>query len=202
LSISFYDDNAEWFFQRTVDVDMAATQSRFLSFLKPGAAVLDAGCGSGRDARVFRDLGFEVTAMEAAPSLAALAQAHIGLPVEVMTFDQIVWRDRFDGIWACASLLHVPASDLPDVMGRLRDALIPGGLLWASFKLGTEERIEADRHFTDFDETRMIELLSKVSGLGLIEMYVTPDSRDDFSHQSWLNVICRRAGQALPHAAP
>ncbi len=193
MSISFYEDNADWFFQRTVNVDMSATQSRFLGFLKPGAAVLDAGCGSGRDARVFRDLGFRVTAIEAAPSLAALAQVHVGLPVEVMTFDQIVWRDRFDGIWACASLLHVPASDLPDTLGRLRDALVPGGILWASFKLGTEERIEADRHFTDFDETRMTELLAGISGLSLLEMYVTKDSRADFSLQSWLNVTCRKS---------
>lgn len=193
MSISFYEANADWFFRRTVNVDMSATHSRFLGFLKPGAAVLDAGCGSGRDARVFRDLGFKVTAIEAAPGLAALAQAHIGLPVEVMTFDQIAWRDTFDGIWACASLLHVPASDLPATLARLRDALVPGGILWASFKLGTEERMEADRHFTDFDEKRMMDLLAGVSDLSLIETWTTSDSRDDFSHQSWLNVTCRKS---------
>ena len=193
MSIGFYEDNADWFFQRTVNIDMSATQSRFVGLLKPGDAILDAGCGSGRDARVFRDLGFKVTAMEAAPRLAALAQAHIGLPVEIMTFDQIAWRDRFDGIWACASLLHVPADDLATTLGRLRDALVPGGVLWASFKLGTEERIEADRHFTDFDETRMATLLAGVSGLSLIEMWITQDSRSDFSHQSWLNVTCRKS---------
>ena len=192
MSIGFYEDNADWFFQRTVNIDMSATQSRFVGLLKPGDAILDAGCGSGRDARVFRDLGFKVTAMEAAPSLAALAQAHIGLPVEVMTFDQITWRDRFDGIWACASLLHVPANNLPATLRRLSDALVPCGVLWASFKYGTEERIEADRHFTDFDEACMTALLADVSALDLIEMYVTRDSRDDFSHQSWLNVFCRK----------
>ena len=193
MSIGFYEDNAEWFFGRTVNVDMSATQNRFLGYLEPGAAVLDAGCGSGRDAKVFKDLGFNVTAMEAAPSLAALAQAHIGSPVEVKTFDQITWRDRFDGVWACASLLHVPAEDLPVVLGKLHDALVPGGILWASFKLGTEERIEADRHFTDFDEEQMRVLLTRVSGLCLIEIYVTLGSRNEFSHQSWLNIICRKS---------
>ena len=192
-SVGFYEDNAEWFFGRTVNVDMSATQNRFLGYLKPGAAVLDAGCGSGRDAKVFKDLGFNVTAMEAAPSLAALAQAHIGSPVEVKTFDQITWRDRFDGVWACASLLHVPAEDLPVVLGKLHDALVPGGILWASFKLGTEERIDGDRLFTDFDEARMRALLARVSGFSLIELYVTLDSRNEFSHQSWLNIICRKS---------
>ena len=129
MSISFYEDNAEWFFKRTVNVDMSATQTRFLSFLEPGAAVLDAGCGSGRDARVFHDLGYRVTAMEPVPGLAALAEAHIGLPVEVITFDQIAWRDRFDGIWACSSLLHVPADELPVILDRLRTALMPDGVL-------------------------------------------------------------------------
>ena len=192
-SVGFYEDNAEWFFGRTVNVDMSATQNRFLGHLKPGAAVLDAGCGSGRDAKVFKDLGFNVTAMKAAPSLAALAQAHIGSPVEVKTFDQITWRDRFDGVWACASLLHVPAEDLPVVLGKLHDALVPGGILWASFKLGTEERIDGDRLFTDFDEARMRALLARVSGFSLIELYVTLDSRNEFSHQSWLNIICRKS---------
>lgn len=192
MSISFYEDNAEWFFKRTVNVDMSATQTRFLSFLEPGAAVLDAGCGSGRDARVFHDLGYRVTAMEPAPGLAALAEAHIGLPVEVITFDQIAWRDRFDGIWACSSLLHVPADELPAILDRLRTALMPDGVLWASFKLGTEERIEGDRRFTDFDEARMTALLAGVSGLSLIEMWITQDNRDDFSHQSWLNILCRK----------
>ena len=192
MSISFYEDNAEWFFKRTVTVDMSATQTRFLSFLEPGAAVLDAGCGSGRDARVFHDLGYRVTAMEPVPGLAALAEAHIGLPVEVITFDQIAWRDRFDGIWACSSLLHVPADELPAILDRLRTALMPDGVLWASFKLGTEERIEGDRRFTDFDEARMTALLAGVSGLSLIEMWITQDNRDDFSHQSWLNILCRK----------
>ena len=192
MSISFYEDNAEWFFKRTVNVDMSATQTRFLSFLEPGAAVLDAGCGSGRDARVFHDLGYRVTAMEPVPGLAALAEAHIGLPVEVITFDQIAWRDRFDGIWACSSLLHVPADELPAILDRLRTALMPDGVLWASFKLGTEERIEGDRRFTDFDEARMTALLAGVSGLSLIEMWITQDNRDDFSHQSWLNILCRK----------
>lgn len=192
MSIGFYESNAATFFARTVDVDMSVTHGRFLDRLPPGAAILDAGCGSGRDARTFRDLGYRVTAMEAAPSLAALAQAHIGLPVEVMTFDQIPWRDRFDGVWACASLLHVAEADLPAAFERLRDALVPAGILWASFTLGTGKRLVEDRQFTDFDEAGIKVLLADVSGLDLIETWITRDSRDDRAHLNWLNVLCRK----------
>lgn len=168
MSIAFYETNAEDFFRRTVDADMAVERTAFTALLKPGGRVLDAGCGSGRDARAFRDLGFKVTAMEASPRLAALAARHIGLPVEVMTFDQITWRGSFDGVWACASLLHVPRADLPSAMRRLREALARGGVWWMSFKYGTEEREASDRHFTDLDQAGARALIDEVGGLTLL----------------------------------
>jgi SAM-dependent methyltransferase len=191
-TIGFYDENAEDFFRRSVDADMARGHADFTALVSAGGRVLDAGCGSGRDSLAFAGLGFQVTSMEASAKLAALATAHTGLPVEVMTFDQIAWREAFDGVWACASLLHVPRAELPAAVTRLRDALVPGGMLWMSFKYGAQERFANGRHFTDLDEAGGKALLAKVGGLELISLTVTGDARPDRSSERWLSVLCRK----------
>ena len=191
-TIGFYDENAEDFFRRSVDADMARGHADFAALAAPGGRILDAGCGSGRDTVALAKMGFRVTPIEASANLAALAAAHTGLPVEVMTFDQIAWRDTFDGVWACASLLHVPRADLPAAVRRLRDALVPGGILWMSFKYGTEERQANGRHFTDLDEAGAHPLIAEAGGLALISLTVTDDARADRPGERWLSVLCRR----------
>ena len=196
MSIAFYEANAETFFQGSVDADMAAGWEAFAALLKPGDRVLDAGCGSGRDALALSRMGFDVTAMEASPRLAELARRHTGLPVQVLTFDEIAWREAFEGIWACASLLHVPRAVLPSAMTRVREALVPGGVWWMSFKYGTEEREVGGRLFTDLDEAGAEALLAQVGGLDLISMSVTQDVRPGRAHERWLALLCRRAPDA------
>ena len=191
-TIGFYDENAEDFFQRSVDADMARGHADFMALVAPGGRILDAGCGSGRDSLAFAKLGFQVTLIEASPKLAALAVAHTGLPVEVMTFDQVAWRKTFDGVWACASLLHVPRAELPAAVRRLRDALVPGGILWMSFKHGAQERQANVRHFTDLDEAGARPLITEVGGLDLISLTVTDAARDDRLGERWLSVLCRK----------
>jgi len=191
-TIGFYDENAEDFFRRSVDADMARGHADFTALLAPGGRILDAGCGSGRDSLALARLGFEVTPIEASPKLAALAKAHTKLPVEVMTFDQIGWRETFDGVWACASLLHVPRGELPSAVTRLRDALVPGGVLWMSFKYGVQERFANGRHFTDLDEAGAEALLAEVGGLSAISLTVTGDARPDRANERWLSVLCRK----------
>jgi 2-polyprenyl-3-methyl-5-hydroxy-6-metoxy-1,4-benzoquinol methylase len=192
MSVEFYEQNAEDFFRRSVEADMAHGWQAFTALLPPGGRVLDAGCGSGRDARAFSGMGFEVTAMEASPRLAELARAHTGLPVQVMTFDQAPWRAEFDGVWACASLLHVPRAELASAVGRLRDALRPRGVLWMSFKYGTTERQVAGRHFTDLDEAGAAALVAEIGGMELLSLEVTGDVRDDHAGERWVTAICRR----------
>ncbi|NCA72135.1 MAG: class I SAM-dependent methyltransferase, partial [Sphingobacteriia bacterium] len=138
-TLAYYEDQAGAFFAGTVGVDMTPLYARFLALVPPGAHLLDAGCGSGRDALAFQRLGYRVSACEASPALARLASDYCGLPVEVRRFQDIDWVARFDAIWACASLLHVPMLELPGVMRRLARALVPGGVLYASFKHGAGE---------------------------------------------------------------
>jgi SAM-dependent methyltransferase len=172
---------------------MARGHADFTALVPPGGRILDAGCGSGRDSLAFAKRGFQVTPIEASAKLAALAVAHTGLPVEVMTFDEVAWREAFDGVWACASLLHVPRAGLPAAVTRLREALVPGGILWMSFKYGAEERYANGRHFTDLDEAGAGLLIEAAGGLELISLTVSDDAREDRPGEQWLSVLCRRA---------
>jgi SAM-dependent methyltransferase len=191
-NLAYYEDQAAAFFAETVTVDMAPLYARFLAHLPLGGSILDAGCGSGRDALAFRRLGYTVTAFEASPALARLTSEHCGLPVEVRRFQDIESEDRFDGIWACASLLHVPMAELPEVLGRLGRALKFGGVLYASFKYGAGEREHGGRRFTDLDEAGLAALVERVPGLAVIEIWVTGEQREGREGERWLNAMVGR----------
>lgn len=193
-SVGWYEANAQAFFDRSIDAAILDQQRQFADMLPPGGRVLDAGCGSGRDAKAFREWGFQVIATEAAPSLAALARAHAGVDVRVMTFDAMDWDQAFDGVWACASLLHVARVELPETLRRLRRALAPGGALFMSFKYGEGERDANGRRFTNLDEAGAERLLAETGGgLELLSLAVTGDVRPERSSERWLSVFCRRA---------
>ena len=190
----YYQRNAQQFFESTVAVDMAEIRDRFTALLPAHGAVLDAGCGSGRDAKAFAEQGFQVEAFDASPELAALASQHSGLPVKVMRFQELDAVARYDGIWCCASLLHVPLAELPEVFRRLAQALKAGGVLYASFKYGQGEREDNGRAFTDMREGKIAEVLKgiEVDELRVIQEWMSEDRRPE-RRDSWMNVIIGKA---------
>ncbi|HBW42142.1 MAG TPA: SAM-dependent methyltransferase [Leclercia adecarboxylata] len=191
MTLKYYQDNAQTFFDGTVNVDMSSLYEAFTQHLAPGARVLDAGCGSGRDAKAFQEMGYQVEAFDASPAMVELAQEHTGLPVKVMTFADVDWKEKFDGIWCCASLLHVSTLELPGVMRRLADALKPGGVWYVSFKYGEGEREVDGRRFTDMDEVGLGALLGSVGGIEVAEMWVTRDKRPG-RDENWMNGVLRK----------
>jgi len=191
MTLKYYQDNAQTFFDGTVNVDMSLLYEAFTRHLAPGARVLDAGCGSGRDAKAFQEMGYQVEAFDASSAMVELAREHTGLPVKVMTFANVDWKEEFDGIWCCASLLHVPAVELPGVMRRLADALKPGGVWYVSFKYGDGEREVDGRRFTDMDEDDLNTLVSSLTAMEVGEVWLTQDKRPD-RKEIWVNGILRK----------
>ena len=191
----YYSQNARSFFDTTAFVDMSALHDAFLSKLPAKAYVLDAGCGSGRDAKAFADRGFKVNAFDASSQLASLASQHCGFDVGVRTFGDIVEVEAYDGIWCCASLLHVPAAELPTCLIRLWRALRPGGCLYLSFKLGTGEREHAGRRFTDADDITLRGWLSLLPLVSSVETWVSEDKRPERSEQ-WINALVAKESSA------
>lgn len=189
----FYDANARAFISTTRDVDMSDMQRRFLGALPivagNTARILDAGSGSGRDALAFRLLGYQVEAFDASPAMVAATQDHAGVPVRQMRFEDFVWEHPFEGIWACASLLHVAETDLPQVTDRLAAHLVPGGALYLSFKIGTGERVKDGRRFTDMTEDSLATLLDECGAFGQPDIWQSRDCRPDRASEMWVNAV-------------
>lgn len=188
MTLSFYQHNAEDFFNATVAVDMASLYAPFLERVAPQGKILDAGCGSGRDSKAFKALGFDVEAFDATPEMVALASKHAGIVVRQLTFAELIEQERYDGIWCCASLLHVPVAELPDAMQRLAVALKPGGTWYVSFKYGSGEREKEGRHFTDLNEKALEALVSQLPDIEVVAMWQTQDKRPE-RNETWLNAL-------------
>ena len=193
----FYDDNAEQFFDSTVSVEMGDIYARFLPYLEFNTSstkglVVDAGCGSARDAKFFLNQGFDVYAFDASPTLAKKATEYLGQSVDVATFESFRINEKAQGIWCCASLLHVPRSGLPQVINNIEQHLAIGGALYVSFKYGTEERMQNGRSFTDMNEPLLAELFKEFPNLELKEHWVSSDYRPDRQNEKWLNAIFKK----------
>ena len=184
---NYYNKNAKNFFEGTVNTDMTEHYAAFMQKLPQKAHILDAGCGSGRDSLYFINQGYQVTAIDASEELCKLAEAYIGQPVLCLKFQDITFENTFDGIWACASLLHVPSLELEQVLSCLKRALKQGGLLYASFKYGDFEGRRNERYFHDLNEEQAERLFTGV-GLSMEKMWITKDVRADHVDEMWLNI--------------
>ena len=129
-TLSYYSQNAEAFFRETISLGMADHRGRFLAHISLGGRILDAGCGSGRDSKIFIESGSEVIAFDGSTEMAKIASEFLGREVLNILFKDMNFYEEFDGIWACASLLHIPKAQLPDTLKRFSAAIEPGGVLY------------------------------------------------------------------------
>ena len=187
-NIEYYNINAESFVAGTQNVDMSLWRDKFESYVTDDGRVLDAGCGSGRDSKAFMQHGFSVVAFDASREMCKAASELIGQEVWQMKFQEIAFDAEFDGIWACASLLHVSYDELPDVMGKLHKALKPGGAIYVSFKYGDGKMTKGERTFSNFTENTVEKLLNE-AGFEVKEGGVTGDVREGRGDEKWVNVI-------------
>ncbi|MBZ0301885.1 MAG: class I SAM-dependent methyltransferase [Anaerolineae bacterium] len=192
-TLDYYDQRGQDFFDRTVGLNVPHILQPFLERVPHGGHILDAGCGSGRESKLFLDRGYRVTAFDGSATMARLASAYIGQPVQHLTFDQMNFEGEFDGIWACATLLHVPLNDLPGVFERFIRALKPGSVWFASFKWGSGERqTEEGRRFTDFDDNTFRAFAARFPALTLEQLWQNSDGRPEAQGGLWLNALLRR----------
>lgn len=188
-TLDFYDKNAQQFVSGTIAVDFSKTQKRFLSKLPKGCLILDFGCGSGRDTRYFLEEGYMVEATDGSSELCRMASEYTGIPVRQMLFQELDEKEKYDGIWACSSILHLDIQELEAVLQKMCLALKTNGIIYTSFKYGTFQGERNGRFFTDMTEETFATLLSKVDGLKLKEQWVTKDVRPGRAEEQWLNVI-------------
>lgn len=190
-SIEYYNQNAAEYFEHTVDIDMQDSWDRFTRLLPEGGSILDLGCGSGRDSAYFISCGFDVTAMDASEEMCDLASIHIGQDALKLSFEQMDFKEVFDGVWACASLLHVPGTEIDQIFAKVIDSLKINGVLFMSFRYGDYEGERDGRYYKDYRTKNLKEMVSKYENLEMIELQKCEDSRDD-SEITWIYALVRK----------
>tara|TARA_R110002073_G_scaffold186552_7_gene345146 strand:- start:1693 stop:2289 length:597 start_codon:yes stop_codon:yes gene_type:complete len=192
-SIEFYERNGDEFALGSASVDMSAIYREFLPLVPQPAVILDAGCGSGRDAKYFHDQGSEVEAFDASAKMVRISRATTSIDVVHCTFLDYSSNKKFDGIWACASLLHLEHDVLCASLEHLFGFLNFGGVFYASFKLGSGVRHDAEgRLFLDLDESALRVLTKELGGIAVEKMWITPDQRVTKQSVKWINIIWRK----------
>lgn len=191
-TIDYYNRNVQDFVDRTVSVDFTRIHKVFLELLPRDARILDFGCGSGRDTKYFLDCGYQVDAMDGSIELCRAASEYTGIHVKQMLFQDLAEEEKYDGIWACASILHVKKTELPDIIRKMSLATKENGIIYISFKYGDYEGERNGRYFTDMTEISMKELLVDFPELKVEKQWITGDVRADRGDERWLNMILRK----------
>lgn len=189
ITLDYYTTHSERFIADTQSLDLEALYARFLKHLPAGGRILDAGCGSGRDSKAFKDKGYAVIAIDVCPAFVAHTATYAQVPAQVMDFETLTFSEPFDGIWACASLLHLPAETLALAFARLQAVLKPSGSLYASFKKGDFGGYRNGRWFTHLTQAHLQTLLAAQSSLKIVDHWETADLRPERAQEQWLNVI-------------
>ena len=194
-TLAHYDQRAEDFWEGTRDHDVAQNIAALLQHIEaaPPLAILDFGCGPGRDLMAFKRLGHLATGLEGAPRLAAMARAHSGCEVLEQSFLALdLPAGRFDGVFANAALFHVPSQELPRVLSELHATLKPGGVLFSSNPRGDgQEGWNRGRYGAFHDLAAWRGFMSAARFIELAHYYRPPGLPRE--QQPWLASVWRKA---------
>ena len=187
LTIQYYNKHADEFVSRTVDIDMSELYPKFTNLLPSGGCILDAGCGSGRDSRYFLSQGFEVVAIDASEEMVKCASKLMGQSAVQMKFEDVTFSNEFDGIWACASLLHVKKENFVSTLNILSNALITSGVIYVSLKESKSSIPDGGRHFSYYSADEVNGIISDQPSLELLDLWF-----DENSECGWINFLAKR----------
>ncbi|WP_105381245.1 class I SAM-dependent methyltransferase [Neorhizobium alkalisoli] len=188
---TFYAENAEAYAGRLTEPSRRQLDL-FLAKLRAGADILELGCGNGRDSAEMIKRGFHATPTDGTPEMAEEAAKRLGVPVSVLRFEDIDAVEAFDGIWANACLLHVPRAKLGGILERIRLALRPGGLFYASFKAGEAEGHDSLGRFYNYPSKGWLKELYESLSWTSIEIAEEHGTAYDKRPTDWLHVLAAR----------
>ncbi len=183
--MDFYDSDPEGYSDSTFLADTSELRSRFLSMIPEGGSILDLGCGSGRDSLAFHNSGYHVSAVDGSEGMCEVARRNTGLEVRHLRFSELDYVREFDGVYACASLLHIPSSELPDVLSRIHRSLRSEGVFYASFKEGESEGMRGGRYYTDMTLGSIVGLMEG-NGFRIVDSWISLEPGRDIR---WVNSL-------------
>lgn len=190
--IDYYNKYAAKVFEDTVDQNMESITGEFLALLDEGDTILDMGCGSGRDSLTFYELGYDVTPLDASEEMCRLAEVHTGLDVLQMSYEEMEFDGAFDGVWACAALIHIPKEELSGIFARVAKALDEDGIFYLSMRLGDFEGFRGERYFSFYSEKELRSYLEADGFFRVEKEWITRDVRSNHPDTQWINVLARK----------
>ena len=188
---NYYESNAERYAAETFSADMSEQYQRFLPLLKKGAKILDVGSGSGRDACYFQKHGYQVTALEPSKNLCREIRKVFSGEIICSDIQNYRPKERYDGIWACASLIHLQEEEILRFFEKIDLYLNDNGVVYVSGKNGISTgEVEDGRFFLEFTERLVEKILTVNEQLKPEQLWYTEDvsGRQGFR---WLNVVLR-----------
>ena len=188
-TLSWYRDNAIQYAEETRNSLVLDALWEFLSRMKEGGTILDYGSGSGRDSAYFLDKGFSVDSLDGSAEMKAQAERLFGIKVKLASFLSLEEKDKYDGIWAQASILHLEEHDLRVALTLIERALKRDGVFYSSFRKGEENGYENGRWYTNMTERRFLSFLP--ASLYVEKIWESQDVRPGVS-RTWLSIICRK----------
>ena len=207
-TIQYYNENAESYFDGTVNALLQEQLNRFLNYIPKGGRILDLGCGSGRDTKYFLEQGYLVDAIDGSEELCKMASRYTGISVMNKTFDEVKDYERYDGIWACASLLHVPVMQMFNLIEDLAYSLKPQGVIYIAMKYGEFSGYRSGRFFADWTPRALKALINSCEynvdvetstgyrttreRLSLLDIWETGDVRPERNSENWVNVLAEK----------
>jgi mutator protein MutT len=195
-TLEYYNKNAEGFIANTVNAQISVIHEKFMERMPQGSYILDFGCGSGRDTKLFLEKGYRVDATDGSERLCEAASEYTGIKVRKMLFAELDSYEEYDGIWACSSILHLPKGELRDVFKKMIRAVKPGGIIYTSFKYGESAGMRNGRYFTDFTGKTFADFITDFPELSLEEEWVSADVRPGRGDEKWLNLILKKADKS------
>jgi SAM-dependent methyltransferase len=193
-SIDYYNQHAEEYASRTLFMELSDLYLPFREYVPRGGRILDAGCGAGRDTRYFIEHGYIVISFDGSAELVRKCQEYPHAYCVRLLFSEVTFKEEFDGIWACASVLHIPEPEAKDAMRRLTTALKPGGAMLVSLKHGKGSGPDSSgRFFQYYDEQSAEDIFKDDPRLELAKVWKS-SSRPPGEAKAvdWLNLILKR----------
>lgn len=188
-TIDYYDQNADAYVQQTRNVDMTAVRDHFMKLVPTHGTILDLGSGSGRDSKAFLDHGYQVTAVDGSAEMCKATEQFTGLKAICKDFASFIPESKYNGVWASASLLHLPSQTIHDVVQKLSLYLHSGGVFYMSYKYGDFGGMRDGRYYTYLTEPLLKDLLQDIDGLSAHEFFKTYDKIPGREDLVWLNAI-------------
>src|SRR5574344_1378393 len=190
-TLAYYNKNAQEYFDKTINGNMNKAYHLFISCLKSNDNILDLGCGSGRDSKYFIEQGYNITAIDGSKEMCKIASTYINQEVYNITFDELNTNKKYNGIWACATLLHINKSEFINTLNKLYSILVDDGILYISLKNGDNNEIVDNKFYQYYTKDELDKIFAD-NNFRIKEYFIATSSTNKDEDRYWHNYILKK----------